>query len=241
MRYEECKPCGKATGGGRKPHFHSLIPLEHFKLIMGIDDREDELARYCLEAASSAIEGYCRRKLMARKVTETLTFEGDFILTLREYPVREVLGVWLTTVGTVKTPTQPSPKREEQRHPATRIVEPDFYNVWPDCGDDVDLPFVLELSQGLKLVPGISAVRVMYRAGYRLLHVPSDLGSACLELAMWNYTRWRGKKAGVVTTGMATGAGRGRQAFSGVPVEKFEAAMPENVRMLLEPYRRKMI
>jgi hypothetical protein len=45
---------------------HSLVSLESFKLLYGIDDREDELARFFLETATAQIEG----KLVA----------GNFIL-----------------------------------------------------------------------------------------------------------------------------------------------------------------
>ncbi|MDR0908722.1 MAG: hypothetical protein LBM77_03050 [Spirochaetaceae bacterium] len=205
----------------------SLIPLDHFKTLMGIDDREDGIARHCLEAASFAIEGYCRRKMMARKHNEVLRYEGERIFPLKEYPLREVLGVWLYRDG------------EEMG-----ILEPDYWHTIPDDGlalGDADVPAVLVVSHGVRLLHGIDTLHVHYKAGYQRKEIEPDLGSACLELAMWNYTRVRGKKTGVVSTGSTTGAGRGRQAYSGVPVEKFEASMPENVRLLLEPYRRKMI
>jgi hypothetical protein len=71
----------------------------------------------------------------------------------------------------------------------------------------------------------------VYRAGYVLGNVPADLASACLELAAWNMTRYKGRRIGM------TGNVRG----SGKDGEHLEASMPENVRQLLEPYRRKMI
>jgi len=39
---------------------NSLVPLEDFKALMGIDDREDRLFRFCLLAASLSIEQYCK-------------------------------------------------------------------------------------------------------------------------------------------------------------------------------------
>jgi len=48
---------------------------------------------------------------------------------------------------------------------------------------------------------------------------------------MWNFNRYRGKRVGM--TGNIRGAGK--------EGEHFEASMPENVKALLEPYRRKTI
>jgi hypothetical protein len=36
---------------------HSLVAVEYFKLLYGIDEREDDLARFLLETATSQIEG----------------------------------------------------------------------------------------------------------------------------------------------------------------------------------------
>jgi hypothetical protein len=61
--------------------------------------------------------------------------------------------------------------------------------------------------------------------------VPADLASACLELAAWNMNRYRGRRIGM--TGNVRGTGK--------EAEHFEMSLPENVRGLLEPYRRKTI
>jgi hypothetical protein len=42
---------------------HSLIPLADFKAVLGIDDREDAMSRYCLITATYTIEQYCLRRL----------------------------------------------------------------------------------------------------------------------------------------------------------------------------------
>jgi hypothetical protein len=209
-----------------------LVPLDHFKALLGLDDREDETARFCLAAATDAIESYCRRKLLGRRIQETIVFGGERLLTLREYPVRELSAVWLTTTGgTVRGPNGGLISAG-----ASALVEPDFYQITPECEGHgwaglLDLPAFITLSQGLRLVPEVSAFKVMYKAGYCLRHVPADLASACMELGLWNYTRLRGKKAG---TGGRCYTGRADPAPTGV-------SLPENVRVLLEPYRRKMI
>jgi hypothetical protein len=76
---------------------HSLISLEDFKAILGIDDREDTLSRFCLITATYTIEQYCKRRLLCRKNTDYLTFAGEYVFSLREYPVRKVLTVYAAT------------------------------------------------------------------------------------------------------------------------------------------------
>ncbi|MDR0629000.1 MAG: hypothetical protein LBG24_05070 [Treponema sp.] len=117
------------------------------------------------------------------------------------------------------------------------IVEPDLYHTAPECGELEDIPFSLSVSPALRLVQDLSGLKVHYRAGYVPGKAPADLASACLELAVWNMARYRGTppRSGFFI-GM-TGNVRG----SGKDGEHLEASMPENVRCLLEPYRRRTI
>ena len=66
---------------------YSLIPLADFKAVLGVDDREDALSRYCLITATYTIEHYCMRQLLRKKHFERIEYTGDLILLLREYPV----------------------------------------------------------------------------------------------------------------------------------------------------------
>ena len=194
-----------------KDSLYTLIPLDEFKAVLGVDDREDKLAQFCLVTATLTIEQYCKRKLLRKKYFEKIDFNGDLFVPLREYPVSEVLAFYVFGNG--------------------EMLEPEFYSVVPDCGTDYDLPFSLSLSPALKKYPSVSAVKVVYWAGYAHNKVPSDLAAACLELASWNMNRYRGRRVGM--TGNIRGAGK--------EGEHFEMSMPENVKMLLEPYRRKTI
>jgi hypothetical protein len=187
---------------------HSLISLDDFKALMGVDDREDKMARFCLVTATLSIEQYCKRKLLRKKHFERIEFTGDLLLPLSEYPVTKMLAVFL--------------------HGKGEILEPDFYNEFPDYGLDFDHPFYLQLSSALKNYRGLKAVKAVYWAGYP---VGKDLASACLELAAWNMNRYRGRRIGMT----------GNVRSSGRDGEHFEMSMPENVRSLLEPYRRKVI
>jgi hypothetical protein len=195
-------------------NLHSLIPLSDFKTILGIDDREDALSCYCLITATYTIEQYCKRQLLSKKRFEFLPFYGDYIFPLRDYPVREILAVYQT-----------------HALKEASIVESDLYHTIPDNGELENIPFCLSVSPALRLVPDLSGLKVHYRAGYVPGKVPPDLASASLELAAWNMARYRGRRIGM------TGNVRG----SGKDGEHLEASMPENVRQLLEPYKRRVI
>jgi hypothetical protein len=193
---------------------YSLIPLDEFKVLLGVDDREDKISRFCLVTATLTIEQYCKRKLLRKKWFEFFPFYGDYVFPLWDYPVREILAVYQTHA--LKEAV---------------IIEPGFYHTIPDCGELEDIPFCLSVSSALRLVRELSGMKVHYRAGYGKGAVPEDLASACLELAAWNMSRYRGRRIGM------TGAVRG----SGKDGEHLESSMPENVRRLLEPYRRRVI
>jgi hypothetical protein len=234
--------------GTQDTPLHTLTPLADFKAILGLDDREDVLSRYCLVTATFTIEEYCLRRLFLKKHFECIETNGDLFLPLGEYPVREVLAVYVQKIRLhadflnrsfcgAKTPpetleTPPSLAVEETGEP----LEPDLYRVIPDLEAETgekpeDRVYSLSLSPALNRGRGLSAIKAVYRAGYACGEAPADLASACLELAAWNMSRYRGRRIGM------TGAVRG----SGKDGEHLEASMPENVRQLLEPYRRRTI
>ena len=193
---------------------YSLIPLEDFKAVLGVDDREDKICRYCLVTATFTIEQFCRRRLLRKTHFEYIDFFGDLVIPLKEYPVSKVSAVYaLFTVS------------------PSEFIEPEFYQVIPDCGCNEDMPFFLSFSPTVKRWRGLNAIKVVYSAGYSDKKVPPDLASACLELAAWNMNRYRGRRIGM--TGNVRGGGKDG--------EHFEMSLPENVRSLLEPYRRKTI
>jgi hypothetical protein len=193
---------------------YTLIPLEHFKALLGVDDREDKIARFCLVTSTFSIEQYCKRRLLRKKHFERLPYTGDLFQPLREYPVvsmnREQItsNLWFANNG--------------------EILNPKFYSVFPDFGDDIDLPFFIEFAPAVRAIRDLKYINVYYTAGYRVGKIPPDLASACLELAAWNMNRYRGRRIGMT----------GNMRKDG---EHFEMTMPENVRFLLETYRRKVI
>jgi hypothetical protein len=109
----------------------------------------------------------------------------------------------------------------------TTIVDPELYHTAPGIGTVEDIPFCLLVSPTVRLVRGLSGLRALYRAGYVPGRVPADLASACLELAAWNLNRYRRRRIGMIENSKGG--------------ELLEMSMPENVKALLEPYRRKTI
>ena len=191
---------------------YTLIPLDDFKAIFGVDDREDKIARFCLVSSTFTIEQYCKRRLLRKRHFEQIEFTGDLFLPLREYPVVSM-------------------NREQTTMNNGEILTSGFFRVIPDFGVDIDIPFSIELSPVVKRFRGLKFISVSYSAGYRVGKAPPDLASACLELAAWSMNRYRGRRIGM------SGNVRG----SGKDGEHFELSMPENVRALLEPYKRKVI
>jgi hypothetical protein len=127
-------------------------------------------------------------------------------------------------------------QRGEPLFSPENLVDPEHYYCLPDEGiqEDSDLwsaPFSLVLRPPYRLAREEMGIRIRYLAGYVPGKVPPDLASACLELAAWNISRYRGRRIGM------TGNVRG----NGKDGEHLESSMPENVRQLLEPYRRRTI
>ena len=202
MTYEEL------TEG--EPPIRTLIPIEEFKAVLGIDDRDDKLVKFCLLTSTLTIESYCKRKLLHKKHFEEIEYTGDLVMPLREYPVTEVLAVSLFDTN--------------------EILEPDLYCMIPDCGTDNDIPFDISLSPAVGRLQ-FSAIKVIYYAGYEKENIAADLAAACLELASWNFNRYKGRRIGM--SGNIKGAG--------IQGEHFEMSIPENVKLLLEPYKRRLI
>jgi len=201
------------------------MPLVVFKGLLGIDDREDKLATFSLVTSTFTIEQYCKRRLLRKKYFETVEFCGDLLMPLREYPVTDVLAVYTMCNEHLTM------NNDKKKKVCGEILEREFYRLVPDCESGLDVLYSIELSPVLLRYRGLKAVKVVYWAGYGKDIIPDDLRAACMELAAWNLNRYRGKRIGM--TGNIKGAGK--------EGEHFEMSMPENVRTLLEPYKRKLI
>ena len=105
-------------------------------------NREDDLARYSLITSTYTIEQHCKRRLLRKKYFERIEVTEDLFLPLREYPVTEILAVFVANgVGKGKG----------------EGFEPEFYHAVPDCGLDYDYPFSLSLSPAAMYYLGLAA------------------------------------------------------------------------------------
>jgi len=200
-------------------NLHSLITLEEFKAIMGVDAREDKNARFCVLTATLTIEQYCQRQLLRKKYFETIPFGNSLVVPFREYPVVEIIQV--------KSEREPSVRLEVR---SEMLIDPIYYRAYPGNGFNEEMPFELLLSPSLKPYK-LSIIKVTYLAGYEHGAIPENLSAACLELASWNFNRYKGRRVGM--------SGNIRGAV--IQGEHFEMSIPENVKALIEPYRRKTI
>jgi len=205
-------------------NLYTLMSLIVFKALAGIDDREDKLARFSLVTSTFTIEQFCKRRLLRKKYFETVEFCGDLLLPLREYPVTDVLAAY------AMNNEQLAMSNKKRKKESGEILEREFYRLVPDCESGLDIPYSIELSPAVARM-GCKAVKVVYWAGYGKDIIPDDLRAACFELASWNFNRYRGRRVGLA----GTVKGNGKEG------EHFELSMPENVRALLEPYKRKLI
>ena len=197
----------------KQEKLYSLIPLDEFKTILNLDDRDDKLSRFCLVTATHTIEQFCHRRLLVKKYFEDLPFFGDLVLPLSHYPVCQILVLY-------------EMRKWESCIRDGEIIGKKFYRVIPDIAERCDTPAYLVLSPVVRPLRGEKSLKIVYKAGYSARKVPSDLASACLELAAWNMSRYKGKRIGI--------SGKKNDAL-------FEISMPENVKALLEEYRRKTI
>ena len=206
-------------------NLYTLMPLVVFMGLAGIDDREGKLAAFSLVTSTFTIEQYCKRRLLRKKYFETVEFCGDLVLPLREYPVTDVLAAY--SVSREQLAVSSNKKKKD----CGELIEREFYRLVPDCESGLDVPYSIELSPALLRCRGLKAVKVVFWAGYGREIIPDDLRAACFELALWNFNRYRGRRIGMT----------GNIKDNGKEGEHFEMSMPENVKQLLEPYKRKLI
>jgi hypothetical protein len=205
-------------------NLYTLMPLMVFMSLAGIDDREEKLARFSLVTSTITIEQFCKRRLLRKKYFETVEFSGDLFLPLREFPVTDVLAIY------TMSNEQLAMSNDKRKNVYGEILEREFYRLVPDCESGLDVPYSIELSPAVARM-GCKLLKVVYWAGYGKDIIPDDLRAACFELASWNFNRYRGRRVGL--TGNIKGNGK--------EGEHFEMSMPENVKQLLEPYKRKLI
>jgi len=133
-----------------EPPLQTLIPIDEFKAVLGIDDRDDKLVKFCLVTSTLSIEQYCRRNLLSKTIHQLFIEWWDLTLFLSEYLVRKILAVSVNYFS----------KEHE--------IELDLYNLEP-LVVMVNIPYLVNLSPAINRIRGIDAMKVIYKVGYCLL------------------------------------------------------------------------
>jgi hypothetical protein len=135
-------------------HFHSLVSLADCKTILGIDDREDAFCEFLLVSSTYAIEEYCMRRLLYKRVKEWHTDCTALTLPLKEYPVREILIV-----------------ESRNNNTPTASAIPEYYTVVPETGSFENVPFLLHITP-THTINRNETIFIKYLAGYKTSEVP---------------------------------------------------------------------
>ena len=77
---------------------YTLIPLEEFKAVLGVDDREDKLAGYCLVTSTYTIEQHCKRRFLKNVILNGYTSHFGFVPE-RIWPGPEANERWTVLAG----------------------------------------------------------------------------------------------------------------------------------------------
>jgi uncharacterized phiE125 gp8 family phage protein len=147
---------------------HSLVSLGEAKSLLGLDDREDSLVGFLLVSSTYAIEEYCMRRLLRKRIKERFVDTAEPVFPLREYPVAEVSAVEGVNAYGASTPF--------------------FYDLAPEAGSLSNIPHTLRIFPA-RGGCALKTVNVKYIAGWRVSDIPPDLKEACLELTAWKYAR----------------------------------------------------
>lgn len=149
-----------------EPDVHTLASLGECRRQLGLDERDDSLTLFLLIAATYTVENHCRRCLLRKDIREYFDSTGDNALFLREYPVRDVLGV-----------------HEDQNHRfmESSLIDPEHYYCTPEISIPEDTIHTLTLIPPYRLQKGTKTIKITYSAGYDLAEVPMDLKQAVLD------------------------------------------------------------
>lgn len=150
----------------------------------------DALLSSMLNAASAAIENYCKRQFSTSTRVEFYSGDGSQTLLLRNTPVQSVGGVWLDDTGYFGAGADPFAT-------ATLLVAGTDYALAADNDSDPEVsasgilrrinnvwPAVWQRAPGMLIptvAPGIGNIRVEYVSGYSA--IPADLRQACAQFA----------------------------------------------------------
>ncbi len=159
----------------------ALTTWARTKLLLGLQDSDQTVVEYILNAATEEAERVSGRSLKARSVTKDLDGSGREMLSLPAYPVSSVTHVYVDPLRVFGSDTE--------------IDEDDDFVVYGDEG------MLCYLSSTWP--EGRKNVRVQWNGGFS--PVPDRLQNAAIEVVSWNLKRFRGAGIGVRSTSSPDG------------------------------------
>ena len=190
----------------------NLISWEDCKELLDVPYKEKTFIELLIFSASAEIETYTNRKLRQRELCELHDGYNQNEIIIEHYPVKEIISLKVDN---------------ECKYPEDTIVSKDFYNCHiPSANDDGEYQSEIILAAGYAFPKGRNNIEVIYNAGYKEEDTPVDLKTAAAELVEWTYKRLNNRQIGEVNLkyGQKT---------------QLSTKIPDHVRELLEPYRRK--
>lgn len=191
----------------------SLADFAHCRDVLELDDRDETAVELLIFSCSAEIESYTRRCLTERLIAE---FRDGYLnpsLNLRQYPVKEV------------TELRCQKGNEEF------VVSQELFSLDnPGVQECYEQPVRITLNEGYLFPLGRYNIQVTYTAGYSPQTMPADLKMALCEMVGWSLKRIRARQIGM------SGLVNSRRSKEWPVTEK---TMPDHVKEILEPYRRK--
>lgn len=137
---------------------NALISLEYAKKMIAFEDSQSETFTEYINVATSLVESYTGRVLIAADYTEYYDGMGTDRILLNQYPINTVTSVHIDPDRVYGDDTEVESTDYVLYSPTGKIVFPD-----------------LEIDENPQ------SVKVVYNAGYSLADMPSDIKLAMIE------------------------------------------------------------
>jgi hypothetical protein len=194
----------------------SLISLADFaycREALELDDRDQPAIELLIFSCSAEIESYTGRNLLQRSLVE---YRNGFLnpsMALRQYPVSEL--------------TELRCNRGDEEF----VVNPELFTLDnPALQNCTEQPARIRLNEDYLFPRGRNNIHITYTAGYAADDMPAPLKMALAEMVGWSLKRMRARQIGM------SGLTNSKRAKEWPVTDK---TMPDHVKDLLEPYRRK--
>lgn len=159
----------------------ALTTWARTKLFLGLQDSDQTVVEYLINAVTEEAERVSGRSLKARTVTKDMDGTGRENLMLPVYPINSVTSLYVDDLRVFGA--------------STELDEDDDFLVYTDEG------MLAHLGSGWP--EGRKNVRVTWSGGYST--VPERLQNAVIECVSWNLKRFRGAGIGVRSTSSPDG------------------------------------